>query len=865
MDGGLPAAASGDTPDPRTMTHSIRRTPGILLALLALAGCAERAPTPVIPDDAPRAAGEPAPGAVIVNEVMADPSAASDENGEWLELHNPGGADVDVGGWTLASNNDPGHTVSGSLVVPAGGYVVLARSDARKQNGRLAVDHVYGTGLVLANTADWIVLRDASGATVDSVAWSSSVPSGASRGVADPSVDDADLHGPNWTTQSSTYGKGDAGTPGAVNDGYVPPALPVASVSVSPSAATVPAGGTQAFAAAAADANGDPVATTFAWSSSDPAVATVDAAGTATALADGAVTIRATAENGVFGEATLTVSTSSGGGGEAKLAINEVMANPSAVSDASGEWFEVYNWGDASADLLGWSIQSNNDAAHTVATSVIVPAGGYVVLARETDPGVNGGVAAAYSYGGMALANAGDWLALRDASGATADSVAWASTPTGASRGRVDASADDDAVDGAGWTTQLSTFGAGDAGTPGVENDGAVPPVPPGPAVAVTVSPSSASVPVGSSQGFTAVATDADGRATPATFAWSSSATSVATVDASGGATAVSTGTATIRATADNGVWGEAALTVTDAPSASELVVRVLDVGQGDANLITNGTSRVLIDGGPSTTRFGELLDSLGLNGTTIDVVIVSHAHFDHHGGLRELFRASRGITVRYFFENRDVYSGVALAELRDSVDARVARGETVLRDTDDPCGDGSPLCTVTMNGGAKLHVMRPMPGATDANDRSTPVKLVGPDSASFTMWFAGDAEHAAIDWFDTGAEYDLFPGMKVDVLKGNHHGSCNGVRSRYVELTAPDWVTFSLAADNSYGHVHRQTTDLYASFGKPWYRTDQNGTVTIRSPGTPGGGYTIEAAHGAANSYGPSDTVSAQSVCDAL
>ena len=43
----------------------------------------------------------------------------------------------------------------------------------------------------------------------------------------------------------------------------------------------------------------------------------------------------------------------------------------------------------------------------------------------------------------------------------------------------------------------------------------------------------------------------------------------------------------------------------------NELVVRVLDVGQGDATLIENGGSRVLIDGGPDVKRMGELLDSL--------------------------------------------------------------------------------------------------------------------------------------------------------------------------------------------------------------------------------------------------------------
>jgi beta-lactamase superfamily II metal-dependent hydrolase len=61
-----------------------------------------------------------------------------------------------------------------------------------------------------------------------------------------------------------------------------------------------------------------------------------------------------------------------------------------------------------------------------------------------------------------------------------------------------------------------------------------------------------------------------------------------------------------------------------------ELIVRLLNVGQGDATYIRNGSSHVLIDGGPNTAILGRFLDSLRLNGSTIDVVILSHQHLDH-------------------------------------------------------------------------------------------------------------------------------------------------------------------------------------------------------------------------------------------
>ena len=827
--------------------------------LALLAACADAGVGPTGPSLSVSAGPQ-----VVINEVMADPAKVTDENGEWLEIHNWGQSSIDLKGWTIASNNDAAHTISTSLTVPAGGFVVLARNGTKSKNGGVTVQYVYGTALTLANASDWITLRDGAGTLVDSVAWSSA-PSGATRGVKDPSADNANAGGTNWQIATSTYGSGDKGTPGKQNDGYVAPVVQPATVTVSPASATVAAGAAQIFTAAAHDAWGNPVATTYTWTSSDTAVARVDAAGVATGVAAGTVQIRATAANGVYGEAALTVTAP----GTAKLVINELMPNPSAVTDDVGEWLEVHNWGDAAADLQGYVIASNNDAGHAIATSVIVPAGGYAVLARNGNSAQNGGVLANYAYGtAVTLANSSDWVALRTPSGATVDSVAWSSVPTGASRGVANPAEDNTAMGGANWTTQVSTYGAGDKGTPGARNDGYVSPLPPGPPAAVTVSPSSAGIAVGDAFTFSASAVDSAGRTTSTTFAWSSSSPAVATVDAAGRATGLAEGTAVIRATAENGVYGEATLTVTAAApggGTSEVVVRVLDIGQGDANLITNGASRVIIDGGPDSVRFGVLLDSLGLNNATIDAVILSHEHYDHHAGLRELFRRSRNITVRYFFENKNAYSNAALAQLRDSVSARAARGELIYRDTDDPCANGAVLCTLTLDGGARLHVLRPNPAGSTPNNRSTPVKLVGPDSASFTMWFAGDAEHEAIDWFDTGANYDVYPGMDVNVLKADHHGSCNGVRSRYVEMLTPDWVTFSLSASNTYGHVHNQTKELFTQYGRPWYRTDQNGTITIRSPGTAGGGYSVSVTRGGASSSGGTDRTSSQTACETL
>jgi competence protein ComEC len=302
--------------------------------------------------------------------------------------------------------------------------------------------------------------------------------------------------------------------------------------------------------------------------------------------------------------------------------------------------------------------------------------------------------------------------------------------------------------------------------------------------------------------------------------------------------------------------------------AAAELRVRLLDVGQGDAILLENGGSRVLVDGGPSAARMGALLDSLRLNGTTLDLVVLTHVHDDHAQGLQELFAARRGITVQRFVDNTDdpdAHSR-ALRTLRDSVRTRAARGETVYRDADDPCGDGSTVCTFRFAGGARLHLMRPFGGHVEpedgANNRSVPLKLVGPDSASFSMWLAGDASTAALDWFEGPAGYHLHPGMKVNVLKGNHHGACRGISGGHLERTDPEWVLFSLAARNPWGRMTVQTKTFLARHATPWYRTDQNGTITLLSPGTPGGGYTVAVNAGTASMDGPSDAPSRSSKC---
>jgi cysteine-rich repeat protein len=92
------------------------------------------------------------------------------------------------------------------------------------------------------------------------------------------------------------------------------------------------------------------------------------------------------------------------------IVITEFMAKPKAVTDAVGEWFEVYNPTDKAIDINGWVVRDEGANSHTIN----LPGGlkvlpkGYRVLAANGDPSQNGGVVADYVYSNFTLSNVAD-------------------------------------------------------------------------------------------------------------------------------------------------------------------------------------------------------------------------------------------------------------------------------------------------------------------------------------------------------------------------------------------------------------------------------------------------------------------------
>lgn len=158
------------------------------------------------------------------------------------------------------------------------------------------------------------------------------------------------------------------------------------------------------------------------------------------------------------------------------VVITEIMQNPDAVSDTYGEWIELYNTTAAGIDINGWVIGDGGSEAHTIAAggSLVIPAGGFLVLGRNDDPAVNGGYTCNYKYSAITLGNAADRVVIRQGT-TTIDSVAYDDgatfpDPTGASMECIDPLADNRV--GSNWAEcVVSTYGAGDYGTPGAPND----------------------------------------------------------------------------------------------------------------------------------------------------------------------------------------------------------------------------------------------------------------------------------------------------------------------------------------------------------------------------------------------------------
>lgn len=244
------------------------------------------------------------------------------------------------------------------------------------------------------------------------------------------------------------------------------------------------------------------------------------------------------------------------------------------------------------------------------------------------------------------------------------------------------------------------------------------------------------------------------------------------------------------------------------------VTVTFLDVGQGDACLVRlpDGT-RILVDAGgapnssfdPGAQVIVPWLERQGIR--HIDVLVMSHPHPDHAGGLASV---AERLTIGEIWAERTapIPAWLRLAEV-----AR-RRGIPVVK----------PHAIV--EAGAQLDVLsdeksEDMGARWSDNDSSIVLRL---SYAGRAILLAGDVE--------ARGERSLLDGgrrLHADVVKAPHHGSRTSSSADLIERTAPSWVVFSVGAGNRWGFPAPEVVARYRAVGAEVLRTDLDGAIVVR------------------------------------
>lgn len=244
---------------------------------------------------------------------------------------------------------------------------------------------------------------------------------------------------------------------------------------------------------------------------------------------------------------------------------------------------------------------------------------------------------------------------------------------------------------------------------------------------------------------------------------------------------------------------------VAPAGGPGELEITALDIGQGDAILITTPHGhRYLVDGGPSGIELARELGAVLPHWERrIEGVFLTHPQEDHVGGLPALFARYRVTTA---FETGAENPTATLRAYEARAPAR-----KVLK-----AGDAFE------DDGVRFEVLWPPAGyaGEDVNDSSLVLRIT---YGGTTALLTGDLE--------AEAQRTLLAAGPVaaDILKVPHHGS-KTTSAAFLFAVEPSVALVSVGADNRYGHPAPQT--LAALDGALILRTDLHGRVTVTSDG---------------------------------
>ena len=229
-----------------------------------------------------------------------------------------------------------------------------------------------------------------------------------------------------------------------------------------------------------------------------------------------------------------------------------------------------------------------------------------------------------------------------------------------------------------------------------------------------------------------------------------------------------------------------------------KLQLHFIDVGQGDAALLILPTGeRIMIDTGTEESGEAILAHLAKWNVKALDLVILSHNHDDHAGGLSVLAEA---LTI-----GGVLYAGEAPSKCALSMREVVA-------------GDSFSI------GEVHFFVLGPL--TKEGTENRSMILRVEYGKRSFL--FTGDAE--------AGEEELLLHTvpqlLDVDLLKVAHHGSATSSTEPFLSAVSPEIAVISASDDNSFGHPTIDTLDRLKSQNCAVYRTDQSGTVIFLCDG---------------------------------
>ncbi len=244
------------------------------------------------------------------------------------------------------------------------------------------------------------------------------------------------------------------------------------------------------------------------------------------------------------------------------------------------------------------------------------------------------------------------------------------------------------------------------------------------------------------------------------------------------------------------------------ANTQTEDYVKFIDVGQGDSILIYSNGYSALVDTGPmdSSLNLSKVLLESGVE--TVDVLILSHIHIDHTGGVAQVFK---DFTVKNLIvpELSTFSEGIYSAQL--AIDKVTRNGGGVYQGVQ---GMNFKL------GDFEITVLASYHSIPDENNRSI-VLMAEKDGRNFLL--TGDSE--------VKAERRLIDdnlNLKCDVLKVAHHGSSTSTCLDFLEEADPQYAVISCGKDNEYGHPHIKILKRFENQGVTVYRTDKQGSITF-------------------------------------